>query len=244
MLFDTTPGGSGRQEGLACSGPWGHEESEMTKRQRFKCYLSAALSLGWSQWGFVSGHQNVEVTVRKITGPMFCGGVKPLIQGQTATRHCHFPRGPKLLLMALLNLFTIIMGSGGDLSVSGAIALPHVGSNRCEEGSLCSLCLLAELQPQLSSHSSPLLALFVEWQVKSIFPQTPVVYRQESSPEEAFRHRCHSYLCVHTCPLNSYMVTSSVSCTTSICSGYKWLLKFTLRAGLKGPVYTASFFVI
>ena len=29
---DTTPGGSGRQEGLACSGPWGHEESDMTKR--------------------------------------------------------------------------------------------------------------------------------------------------------------------------------------------------------------------
>ena len=28
--FDPTPGGSGRQEGLACSGPWGHEESDMT----------------------------------------------------------------------------------------------------------------------------------------------------------------------------------------------------------------------
>ena len=27
-----TPGGSGRQEGLACSGPWGHEESDTTKR--------------------------------------------------------------------------------------------------------------------------------------------------------------------------------------------------------------------
>ena len=26
--FDTIPGGSGRQEGLACSGPWGHEESD------------------------------------------------------------------------------------------------------------------------------------------------------------------------------------------------------------------------
>ena len=25
---DPTPGGSGRQEGLACSGPWGHEESD------------------------------------------------------------------------------------------------------------------------------------------------------------------------------------------------------------------------
>ena len=24
--------GSGRQEGLACSGPWSHEESDMTKR--------------------------------------------------------------------------------------------------------------------------------------------------------------------------------------------------------------------
>ena len=28
--FDPTPGGSGRQEGLACSGSWGHEESDMT----------------------------------------------------------------------------------------------------------------------------------------------------------------------------------------------------------------------
>ena len=24
--FDPTPGGSGRQEGLACCGPWGHKE--------------------------------------------------------------------------------------------------------------------------------------------------------------------------------------------------------------------------
>ena len=30
--FDPTPGGSGRREGLACSGPWGHKESDMTKR--------------------------------------------------------------------------------------------------------------------------------------------------------------------------------------------------------------------
>ena len=29
--FDTTPGDSGRQEGLAGSGPWGHEESDTTK---------------------------------------------------------------------------------------------------------------------------------------------------------------------------------------------------------------------
>ena len=28
--FDPTPGGSGRQEGLACPGPWGHNESNMT----------------------------------------------------------------------------------------------------------------------------------------------------------------------------------------------------------------------
>ena len=28
--FDPTPGGSGRQEALVCSGPWGHEESDMT----------------------------------------------------------------------------------------------------------------------------------------------------------------------------------------------------------------------
>ena len=32
--FDPAPGGSGRQEGLVCSGPWGHEESDMTKRQQ------------------------------------------------------------------------------------------------------------------------------------------------------------------------------------------------------------------
>ena len=30
--FDPTPGGCGRQEGLACSGAWGHEELDMTKR--------------------------------------------------------------------------------------------------------------------------------------------------------------------------------------------------------------------
>ena len=29
---DPTSGGSGRQEGLACSGPWGHEESDTTQR--------------------------------------------------------------------------------------------------------------------------------------------------------------------------------------------------------------------
>ena len=27
---DSAPGGSGRQEGLACSGPWAHKESDMT----------------------------------------------------------------------------------------------------------------------------------------------------------------------------------------------------------------------
>ena len=30
--FDPTLGGSVRQEGLACSGPWGHKESDTTKR--------------------------------------------------------------------------------------------------------------------------------------------------------------------------------------------------------------------
>ena len=30
--FDTTPRGSGRLEGLVCSGPWGHEESDTAKR--------------------------------------------------------------------------------------------------------------------------------------------------------------------------------------------------------------------
>ena len=29
--FDTTLGGSGRQEGLACSGPWGHGELDTTE---------------------------------------------------------------------------------------------------------------------------------------------------------------------------------------------------------------------
>ena len=28
--FDQTPGSSGRQEGLACSGAWGYEESDTT----------------------------------------------------------------------------------------------------------------------------------------------------------------------------------------------------------------------
>ena len=28
--FDQILGGSGRKEGLACSGPWGHEESDTT----------------------------------------------------------------------------------------------------------------------------------------------------------------------------------------------------------------------
>ena len=28
--FDQTPGDNGRQEGLACSGSWGHEESDTT----------------------------------------------------------------------------------------------------------------------------------------------------------------------------------------------------------------------
>ena len=34
--FDTTPGGSGGQEGLACSGPWGHEESDTTKQHELE----------------------------------------------------------------------------------------------------------------------------------------------------------------------------------------------------------------
>ena len=31
--FDPTPGGTGREEGLVCSGPWGHKESGTTKRR-------------------------------------------------------------------------------------------------------------------------------------------------------------------------------------------------------------------
>ena len=30
--FDSILGGSGRQEGLVCSGPWGHKESDTAKR--------------------------------------------------------------------------------------------------------------------------------------------------------------------------------------------------------------------
>ena len=30
--FDQTPGGSGREEGLECSGPCGHEDSDTTKQ--------------------------------------------------------------------------------------------------------------------------------------------------------------------------------------------------------------------
>ena len=35
-VFDPTLGGSGRQEGLACSGPWGHEESDTTTKQQLQ----------------------------------------------------------------------------------------------------------------------------------------------------------------------------------------------------------------
>ena len=35
--FDPTPGRSGRQEGLVCSGPWSHEELGMTKRLNNIC---------------------------------------------------------------------------------------------------------------------------------------------------------------------------------------------------------------
>ena len=38
--FGPTPGGSGRQEGLACSGPWGHEELGTTKQQQQKSELT------------------------------------------------------------------------------------------------------------------------------------------------------------------------------------------------------------
>ena len=50
--FDTTMGGSGGQEGLACSGPWRHEESDTTKRQ---CGVRAHLSL-------VPGHRPYIIT--------------------------------------------------------------------------------------------------------------------------------------------------------------------------------------
>ena len=33
--FNPTPGGSGRREGLVCSGPWGHEESDTQRRGIF-----------------------------------------------------------------------------------------------------------------------------------------------------------------------------------------------------------------
>uniref|UniRef100_A0A670KJU3 ribonuclease H n=1 Tax=Podarcis muralis TaxID=64176 RepID=A0A670KJU3_PODMU len=42
--FDKTAGGSGRQECLACSGPWGHEESDTTKQQQARKEDSAFLS--------------------------------------------------------------------------------------------------------------------------------------------------------------------------------------------------------
>ena len=51
--FNPTPGGSGGQEGLECSGPRGHEESDMTKRlnnnittkELFTNWIQSGLSL-------------------------------------------------------------------------------------------------------------------------------------------------------------------------------------------------------
>uniref|UniRef100_A0A670HXR9 Uncharacterized protein n=1 Tax=Podarcis muralis TaxID=64176 RepID=A0A670HXR9_PODMU len=40
--FDQTAGGSGRQECLACSGPWGHKESDTAKQQQFWTNISCA----------------------------------------------------------------------------------------------------------------------------------------------------------------------------------------------------------
>ena len=44
--FDPTPGGSGRQAGLACSGPWGHEESNTTKQQTMTTLLMKSQETG------------------------------------------------------------------------------------------------------------------------------------------------------------------------------------------------------
>ena len=43
--FDPTPGGSGRQEGLACSGPLGHEELD-TQRLNNNTNTSSGLQFG------------------------------------------------------------------------------------------------------------------------------------------------------------------------------------------------------
>ena len=41
--FDPTLGGSGRQEGLACSGPWGHKESDTTTKQQHIWFLQSCM---------------------------------------------------------------------------------------------------------------------------------------------------------------------------------------------------------
>ena len=45
--FDPTPGGSGRQEGLVCSGPWGHEEMDTTTKQQQHVRLSISPVCLW-----------------------------------------------------------------------------------------------------------------------------------------------------------------------------------------------------
>ena len=49
--FNPTPGGSGRQEGLVCSGSWGHEESDMTKQLNRKnmAHIPSESSTGFVQ---------------------------------------------------------------------------------------------------------------------------------------------------------------------------------------------------
>ena len=51
--FHPTPGGNGRQEGLACSGPWGHEKSDTTKRLNSNNKLSC-IDLNGPTWGRTS----------------------------------------------------------------------------------------------------------------------------------------------------------------------------------------------
>ena len=66
--FDPTPGGHGRQEGLVCSGPWGHEESDTTKRLNNN-KNSQAMSFCSCVWGsgFWSTNADTEIKLLVLT---------------------------------------------------------------------------------------------------------------------------------------------------------------------------------
>ena len=68
--FDPTLAGSGRQEGLACSGPWGHEEQDMTKQlnnNKLKVNLDSFIS-PWSH-AVETACSQLKLSVQNVTRP-------------------------------------------------------------------------------------------------------------------------------------------------------------------------------